>query len=82
MFVTLLGISILVRPEQPINAPHSMLVTLLGISMLVSPEQSANAPHPMLVTLLGITVFLQPKIRVLVAHLQSLGGYAKSLVNL
>ena len=35
MLVTLLGISMLVRPEQPSNAESPMLVTLLGISMLV-----------------------------------------------
>ena len=40
MLVTLLGIVMLVRPEQSENALLSMLVTLLGIVMLVRPEQS------------------------------------------
>ena len=43
MFVTLLGITTLVSPEQLQNAPSPMLVTLLGIVTLVSPEQPMNA---------------------------------------
>ena len=44
MEVTLLGIFILVSPEQPQKAVFSMEVTLLGIVMLESPEQLENAP--------------------------------------
>ena len=40
MLVTLLGIVMLVRPEQSANAALPMLVTLLGIVMLVRPEHS------------------------------------------
>ena len=35
--------TMLVTPEQPLNAPFPMLVTLLGIVMLVSPEHQLNA---------------------------------------
>ena len=50
MLVTLLGILMLVRPEQLSNASSSILVTLFGITTLVSPEQYWNAPYLMLVT--------------------------------
>ena len=40
MLVTLLGIFMLVRDEQPENAERPMLVTLLGIFMFVRDEQS------------------------------------------
>ena len=43
MLVTLLGISMLVSPDQFSNAEIPMLVTLLGITMLASPVQSRNA---------------------------------------
>ena len=43
MLVTLLGIVMLVSPEQPLNADSPILVTLLGIVMLVSPSQLSNA---------------------------------------
>ena len=62
MLVTLLGMLILVRDEQPWNVPFPMLVTLLGITMLVSDEQPENAYSFMLVTSLGMTVFLHPRI--------------------
>ena len=39
MLVTLLGISMLARDEQPENAERPMLVTLLGIFMFVRDEQ-------------------------------------------
>ena len=67
MLVTLLGMVMEVRPEQPENAYIPMLVTLLGMVMEVRPEQYSNARPPMLVTLLGIIVFLHPEIKVLVA---------------
>ena len=62
MLVTLLGMVMEVRPEQPSNAHTPMLVTLLGMVMEVRPEQWKNALSPMLVTLLGILVLLQPDI--------------------
>ena len=43
MLVTLLGITMLVRPEQLWNAYSPMVVTLLGITTLVRPEQPENA---------------------------------------
>ena len=43
----------LVNPEQPWNAPSSMLVTLSGITTLFNSVQSSNARGAMLVTLLG-----------------------------
>ena len=51
MLVTLLGIVMLVSPEQPSNAPQPMLVTLSGIVMLVKPLQPEKALPPMLVPL-------------------------------
>ena len=39
MLVTLSGMVIEVRPEQPLNASDSMLVTLLPMVTEVSPEQ-------------------------------------------
>ena len=53
-----LSTTMLVRPEQPLNAALPMVVRPLGISMLVSPEQSWNALLPMFVTLLGIVTFV------------------------
>ena len=50
-----------VRPEQPENAPYSMLVTLLGMVTEVRPEQPENAPYSMLVTLLGIVTEVRPE---------------------
>ena len=58
MLVTLLGISILVKPSQNINAKSPILFTLLGISMLVKLLQPENAYLPMLVTLLGIDMLV------------------------
>ena len=46
-----------VKPEQPPNAPYPMLVTLEGIVIEVRLEQSTNALKPMLVTLEGIIEF-------------------------
>ena len=39
MLVTLFGISMLVKPEQPEKAQAPMLVTLFGIVILVKPVQ-------------------------------------------
>ena len=44
MDVTLLGISILIRPLQPSNAEKPIEVTLSGISMLVSDEGARLLP--------------------------------------
>ena len=66
MLVTLLGISIEVKPVQPWKAQPPMYVTLLGISIEVNPVHWSKALPPMLVTLLGITVFLHPAISLLV----------------
>jgi len=57
ILATPLGIEMLVRLVQPLNAQSAMLVTLLGIVILVSPVQSPNAPLPMLVTLVGMVKF-------------------------
>ena len=65
--VTLFGIVMEVRAEQPENALDPMLVTLFGIVMEVRAEQPENAPSPMLATLLGITVFLHPASKVFVS---------------
>ena len=43
MYITLLGIVMLVRLEQLANEPSPILLTLLGIVMLVRLEQSQNA---------------------------------------
>ena len=43
IFVTLFGISMLVKPAQPANAYFPMLVTLSGISILVKPVHPLNA---------------------------------------
>ena len=58
MFVTLLGISMLVSELQPLNADSPILVTLFGILISVNPLQSENAYCPILVTLLPIFTFL------------------------
>ena len=39
MLVTLLGMLMEVRLEQPLKAPSPMLVTLLGMLMEVRPDQ-------------------------------------------
>ena len=49
MFVTELGIVMLVSPLQPENAQSPMLVTESGIFTLVSSLQPRNAHLPMLV---------------------------------
>ena len=51
MLDILLGIEILVKLLQPLNASDPMLETLLGIEMLVKLLQPLNARSPMLVTL-------------------------------
>ena len=43
MLVTLLGISMEVKPEQFLKAPLPMLVTLLGMVTEVKPEQFPKA---------------------------------------
>jgi hypothetical protein len=59
MLVTPLGIAILVRLVQSLNAPKPMLVTLSGIVMLARLVQSSNAHLPMLVTPLGIVMLVR-----------------------
>ena len=54
MLVTLLGIVIEVRLEQPEKASLLILVTLLGIVIEVRLEQPEKAALLILVTLLGI----------------------------
>ena len=56
MLVTLLGMSMDVRPEQPMKAQSPMLVTLLPMVTDVRPLQSLKACSPMLVTLLGMSM--------------------------
>ena len=51
MLVTLFGIVIEVREEQPLKASDPMLVTLSPIVTDVKEEQSLKASDPMLVTL-------------------------------
>ena len=51
MLVTLSGIVMLVKEQQPIKAYIPILVTLLGIITLVKEVQSRNAYFPMVVTL-------------------------------
>ena len=59
MFVTLLGITRLLKEEQPSNALFSMVVTLSEITRLLKEEQLQNALSPILVTLLDITRLLK-----------------------
>ena len=47
MLVTLLGIVMLCRLQQPQNAPSPMLVTPLPIVTLVRLEHPLNVPSPM-----------------------------------
>ena len=49
MLVTDAGISTLVNPLHPLNAPQPMLVTDAGISTLVRLSHHQNASEPMLV---------------------------------
>lgn len=65
MLVTLLGMSIVVKPVQFRKALHPMLFTLLGIVIDIRPGQLKKAPSAMLVTLFGMEVFLQPNISLL-----------------
>ena len=64
MFVTLSGMWMEVRLEQPEKAHPPMVVTLFGISIEVNPLHPSNAQFPMPVTLEGILVFLHPTIKV------------------
>ena len=48
-----LSTTMVVREEQPANAPLPILVTELGMVMEVREEQPSNAAYPMLVTELG-----------------------------
>ena len=50
MLVTELGMVMLVKPVQLLNALLPMLVTDEGMVMLVKPVQPLNALFPMLVT--------------------------------
>ena len=58
MVVTLFGISIEVKPEQPAKAAKPIVVILLGISIEVMPVVPSKAAYPIAVTELGISVFL------------------------
>ena len=62
MFITELGMVILFRSEQSVNAPSPMLVMPLGMSIFFRPLQYEKAYLPMLVTLpsFGITLLLHP----------------------
>ena len=60
MLVTLFGISILVRAEQPQNACSLILVTLLPKTTLAKALQLQKASSPMLVTLFGIVMLVRP----------------------
>ena len=55
-----MGMSMFVRPVQPLNAELPMLVTELPMVTLVRPVQPLNAELPMLVTELGIVTFVRP----------------------
>ena len=57
MLVTLSGIVIVVKLEQPSNAKSPILVTLSGIIIFVKLEQPENADSSTLVTLFGIVKF-------------------------
>ena len=65
--VTLSGISMLVKLEQPKNAEWPIKVTVLGIVMLVNPVTLENAEFQIAVTELGINEFMQPVKNLLVA---------------
>ena len=60
MLVTLVGISMVVRPLHPENANAPILVTPSGITTLVRPLQPENALSPMLVTESGIVTLVRP----------------------
>ena len=66
MLVTLLGIVIDAKLEQPAKARSPIVITLSGMVIDAKPEQSRNAPSPILVMLLGMIVFWQPLINVFV----------------
>ena len=72
MLVTLLGMLMEVRLEQPENASTPMLFTLLGMLIEVRLEQSLNADFPMLVT-----VYLTPPL-VTVDGIFTVFGFALS----
>ena len=61
MLVTLPGITMLVRLEQPENAHSPMLVTPLRITTLERPEQAENALFSIAVTRGGITTLERPE---------------------
>jgi hypothetical protein len=57
MLVTLFGIVMLVRPEQPWNTFEEISVTLLGMVMLVREVQPRNAELPIYIALeVGVKV--------------------------
>ena len=60
MFVTELGIVIVVNPLQHQNALFSILITELGIMMEIRLLQYANVLFFILVTELGITIEVSP----------------------
>ena len=57
MLVTLVGMEMLVKLEQPIKACAPMLSTLPGIVISVILEQPEKALSPILVTWLGMFMF-------------------------
>lgn len=64
MYVTLSGITILVKLEHPPNVVSSILWSPSGRIISVNELQSLNASAPMLLTLFGIVMFvnlLQPQ---------------------
>ena len=54
MLVTLSEIAILLKEEQPSNAPSPILVTLLGTEMLIKELQSLKAYFSILITPFGM----------------------------
>ena len=61
MLVTLAGIVISVRAEQPENELYSILITCSGILMAVRPEHELNADWLILVTLSGSWTLTRPE---------------------
>jgi hypothetical protein len=84
ILVTLFGIVMLVRLEQPKRMKFSILVMLLGIFMLVRLEQLVKAPSSMLVTLEGMVtlVRLEQLAKALSPMLVTLEGMVKEFAIL
>ena len=60
ILVTLSGIVIDVKQEQPKNVQSPILITPSGIIIEVKPEQFINALFSICVTLLGIVIEVKP----------------------